>query len=111
MGISCFHPTLKTTTKYTYHTMKKMLFSKNSKIKVLSTLIIGSVVLYPSVANATGWETVSRAAFTCTQTGGAYTMEVEKFYLFGMEWGTRVTYRDGMNNIISDSCDQAGPGE
>lgn len=88
--------------------MKKKLFSKTFKVRLLSAFIIGTVILHPSVANATGWETVSRSSFTCTQTGGAYTMQVEKFYLFGMEWGTRVTYRDGMNNEIADPCTQ-GP--
>lgn len=71
-----------------------------------------SLTLYPKIASATGWESTFSGSFTCTATGGAYTMEIQEFWLFGIKWSERVIYRDGNNRVLEfDPCqeDQSGP--
>jgi hypothetical protein len=50
-----------------------------------------------------GTETHSHFAFSCGGSG-AYTMETQDTYIFGIQVSSRTVYRDGNGNEISDPC-------
>ena len=90
--------------------MKKTTILGISKLRLISLILFVALFAYPIATYATGWESVFRGSATCGGSGTAHTVEREVFYLFGVAWMERTTYRDGNNNTIANTCEDDGPG-
>jgi hypothetical protein len=82
--------------------MKK--FTKTRKVVTGLAIVVGITVSYPTYAKFMGWERDSAFAFSCNGSG-AYTMEEQTLYIFGIPVDTRTVYRNAMGEVLAeDPC-------